>query len=176
MTDSIFFLSNIWHVSISVALKWTSLTGIVWLLLTIFIHFILPEMPSFIFRNIFGMLFIILPIMCHIKMYFAIRHQNKQVQDAMESHQQLSIIFKREKKVAVDMFIVIIALLICLGPAMVVQIIFSHFFHQLYDLFYSWSFTLIYLNSCINPVLYIVRKKELRNFLCFCLQWKTQEW
>ena len=108
--------------------------------------------------------------MCHIKMYFAIRHQNKQVQDAMESHQQLSIIFKREKKVAVDMFIVIIALLICLGPAMVVQIIFSHFFRQLYDLFYSWSFTLIYLNSCINPVLYIVRKIELRNFLCFCLQ------
>lgn len=167
LSKPLFYRANVTN---EVALKWTSLTGIVWLLLTIFIHFILPEMPSFILRNIFGMLFIILPIMCHIKMYFAIRHQNKQVQDAMESNQQLSIIFKREKKVAVDMFIVIIALLICLGPAMVVQIIFSHFFHQLYDLFYSWSFTLIYLNSCINPVLYIVRKKELRNFLCFCLQ------
>ena len=156
---------------LSVAFKTASLTGVVWLLIIIFIHFVLPDKPSFILQNIFGMLFIILPIMCHIKIYFAIRRQNKQVQDAMEDYQQLSIIFKREKKVAVDMFIVIIALLICLGPVMVMHVVFRPFFPQLFGLFYTWVFTPVYLNSCINPVLYVIRKKELRRAFSICVQW-----
>ena len=50
----------------------------------------------------------------HIAMLLAIRKHNRQVADAVSApQQQLSVVLKREKKVAMDMFIVLVILVIC---------------------------------------------------------------
>ena len=79
--------------------------------------------------------------------------------------QQLSIIFKREKKVAADMAMVVVILVACLGSMLVIKLVFQSSFPKLYDLFYPWAFTMTYLNSSINPFLYLIRNEELRNAL-----------
>ena len=109
---------------------------------------------------------ILLPIVNHVRMFLSIRRHNRQVVDTV-NQQQLVVIFRREKKVALDMVIVAAAVIACLGPLLVNQL-FYHFFPKLYklhNLLYPWTFTMIYLNSFINPVLYITRNKELRSAL-----------
>ena len=95
-------------------------------------------------------------------MLLSIRHFNKQLADEVE-HQQLLVTFKREKKVALDMLIVSVALFACLGPMLVIKLVLQSSFPKLYDLLYPWAFTMTYLNSSINPVLYVTRNKELRS-------------
>ena len=109
------------------------------------------------------MLYILLPIVNHVRMLLSIRRHNRQVVDTV-NQQQLAVIFRREKKVAFDMVIVTAVVIASLGPLLVNQLFF-HFFPKLYNVYkllYPWTFTMIYLNSFINPVLYITRNKELR--------------
>ena len=109
---------------------------------------------------------ILLPIVNHVRMLLSIRRHNRQVADTV-NQQQLAVIFRREKKVAFDMVIVTAAVIACLGPLLVNQLFF-HFFPTLYNVYkllYPWTFTMIYLNSFINPVLYITRNEELRSAL-----------
>ena len=48
-------------------------------------------------------------------MFFAIRRHNNQIAAQVSAH-QLSVMFRREKKVAEDMGIVTVVLVACLGP------------------------------------------------------------
>ena len=107
------------------------------------------------------MLCILLPIVNHVRMLLSIRRHNRQVVDTV-NQQQLVIIFRREKKVALDMFIVAVAVIACLGPILIMQLFYRPF-PKLYERVYPWAFTMVYLNSLINPVLYITRNKELRS-------------
>jgi len=69
-----------------------------------------------------GLIFIILPIVNHVRIFFTIRRHNIQMQDAV-SGQNLAVIFRREKKAAIDMFIVIAVLMLCLAPAVAANIL-----------------------------------------------------
>ncbi len=127
-------------------------------------HFILPDKLGYILLLTSAMLFILLPVINHIRMFFAIRRHNNQIVGQVDA-QQLSVIFRREKKVAVDMAIVVVVLVACLGPMLVVKLILQSSFPKIYDLLYPWAFTMIYLNSSINPFLYLIRNEELRSAL-----------
>lgn len=62
----------------------------------------------------------------HIAMLLAIRKHNRQVADAVSApQQQLSVVLKREKKVAMDMFIVLLILVICVLPKLTVTIFYQ---------------------------------------------------
>ena len=140
------------------------ITWATWLLLTILIHFVVPGKVQYILLLTSAMLFILLPIVNHVRMYLSIRRHNNQVADAVD-HQQLLVTFKREKKVALDMLIVSVALIVCLGPMLLIKLVFQSSLPKLYDILYPWAFTMTYLNSFINPVLYAKRNKELRSAL-----------
>ena len=140
------------------------ITWATWLFLTILIHFVISGDLQYILLLTSGMLFILLPVVNHVRMYLSIRRHNNQVAGAVDG-QQLLITFRREKKVAVDMLIVAVALIACLGPMMVIKLVFQSTLPKLYDILYPWAFTMTYLNSFINPVLYVKRNKELRSAL-----------
>ena len=53
-------------------------------------------------------------------MLIAIRQHSHQLAGVVASHQQRNVILRREKKVAFDMFIVAIVILISFAPALVV--------------------------------------------------------
>ena len=82
---------------------------------------ILPILIQFFLSTGIGVIFVILLIVNHVRIFFAIRRHNNQVQDAV-SGQNLAAIFRREKKAAIDMFIVITVLMLCLAPAVVSSI------------------------------------------------------
>ena len=140
------------------------ITWVTWLLLTIFIHFFLPHAVGYAIMLISAGLFILLPTVNHVRMFLSVRRHNNQVVGDV-NQQQLMVIFKREKKVASDMLIVSVTLFACLGPILIVKLAIFYTLPKLYDLLYPWAFTMIYLNSSINPVLYIARNKELRSAL-----------
>ena len=146
-----------------------TITGSIWLIVTGFMRLILPILIQFFLSTGIGVIFVILPIVNHVRIFFAIRRHNNQVQDAV-SGQNLAAIFRREKKAAIDMFIVITALMLCLAPA-VASSIFQDALGEHYGVVYVWTTTLIFTNSSINPVIYLVRNSEIRNavkgVMCF---------
>ena len=138
------------------------ITAIASLLLTILLHFILPAKIRFIIMLTWITLSILIPVINHVRMLLAIRRHNSQMVDQANA-QQLLVIFRWEKKVAADMALVTVVLVACLGPMLVVKLAIQHSFPRMYDLLYPWGFTMIYLNSSINPFLYLLRNGELRS-------------
>ena len=83
------------------------------------------------------------------------------LQDAV-SRQNLSALFRREKKAAVDMSIVIAVLMLCLAPAIAADNFRKLFGHQ-YEYFHFWLTTLIFIKSSIISVIYLARNSKIRN-------------
>ena len=63
---------------------------------------------------------------------------------------------------AIDMVIVIAVLLFCLVPIVVVNM-FKAFLVDEYEVLFVWTTAIFYFNSSINPVIYFVRRSEIRN-------------
>lgn len=125
----------------------------------------LPSNLGFFIMLALGILVNTLLIGNHIAMLLAIRKHNRQVADAVSApQQQLSVVLKREKKVAMDMFIVLVILVICVLPKLTVTIFYQSL-GSLYNSLYLWSTTFSLLNSCINPVFYLWRYSDLRDSL-----------
>ena len=110
---------------------------------------------------VLGVLLFILPIVNHVGIFIAIRRHNKHVSDAV-SGQDSSALVRREKKVAIDMVIVIAVLLFALVPIVVVNM-FKDFLVDEFEVLYVWSAAFLYFNSSINPVIYFVRRSEIRS-------------
>ena len=102
-----------------------------------------------------------LPVVNYVRIFIAIRRNNNQIQSAI-SEQSLSALYKREKKVAENMFIVIAVLLVCVTPGMFVTTMKSYVIGY-FEVLIAWSTALTCLNSSINPIIYLVRNREIRN-------------
>ena len=133
----------------------------IWLLLIISIQFILPPMAGYIATIICGVLFLVVPIVNHIRMLFAIRHHNNQLSDAVAAHQMLAVM-RREKQVAVNMCIVAIILSTSLIPAISMKY-FEIRYPRVHTIALPWTLTVPFLTSSINPVFYLVRNPNLRS-------------
>ena len=94
-------------------------------------EFVLSSNPLIVPHVIVGAFVILTPIINHIRMLISIRQHRNQVTDAVSSNQQQDMILRREKKVALDMFIVSIALLVSLAPSLLLKSIESSIF-QIY--------------------------------------------
>ena len=143
------------------AVKSIVLSGTTWLMYSGLTMFVLQEY-SFILTLVLAVFWIIVPVVNHLGIFIAIRRHNRQVLGAVSGN-NLSVIFRREKKAAFDMIIVIAVLLLCLAPSIVVNIAWA----SLSDTFSVlslrlWCANLIYMNSSINPVIYLVRKSDIR--------------
>ena len=71
-----------------------------------------------------GVFLFILPIVNHVGIFIAIRRHNKHVAGAVSEQDSSNALVRREKKVAIDMVIVIAVLLFCLVPVVVVNMTF----------------------------------------------------
>ena len=151
------------------------ITTTAWLLVTIVLHAFVNANVRFVLQMISICLFILVPAINHIRMFLAIRRHNSQMVGQVGT-QQLSAIFRREKKVAADMVIVVVVLVACIGPVFGNNIVLQLHYLEIHDRFYPWAFTMMYLNSSINPFMYLTRNRELRSALravvrscCSCL-------
>ena len=94
-------------------------------------------------------------------MLLAIRRHNNLVA-GQAVMQPLPQVFRREKKVAMDMAIVILALLLSLAPTLLNKIN-EKLFPKLYAALQPWALTMVFLISSLNPLLYMLRNKALRD-------------
>ena len=143
------------------AVKAVVQAGTTWLLYVILRRFILPEDTGFVLSLVVGVFLFILPIVNHVGIFIAIRRHNNNVAGAV-SGQDLSALVRREKKVAIDMVIVIAILLFSLFPAVIVNM-FRPFLGDKFEVLYVWATSVMYFNSSINPVIYFVRRSEIRS-------------
>ena len=142
-------------------MKIAILVNVIWVLFAMFTRFVLPKLLAFIAHLISAAWFIIVPIANHIRMLFAIRHHNRQLGDAVAAG-QMSAVLRREKKVAIDMYIVSIILLASLVPVFSMKI-FELNYPRVHAIALPWSITATYMTSCVNPVFYLKRNQNLRN-------------
>lgn len=126
-------------------------------------------LPSFIRGlsiSIWGVLFFVAPPINYVRTWRAIVHHNRQVADIVVSSQQLKAVLQREKKVFRDMLVVTMVLFASLVPGMVGSSIMEHLgYYRELALFLPWARTMSLAPSTINPLIYFVRNKNLRNAL-----------
>ena len=138
-----------------------TIAGTMWMVLTALVHFILPQNDGFVLSMVLGVILLILPILNHVRIFIVIRRHNNEVRDAVSGH-NLSAIFTREKKVAIDMLIVIAVLMIFLTPGLVVNML-AGLLGDKFEFWFVWTTSLIYVNSSVNPLIYWARYTEIRN-------------
>ena len=124
-------------------------------------NFILPKFTGFVLGLVLAVFLVILSIAKHIGIFIAIRRHNNHMACAV-SGQHASTLVRREKKVAIDMIIVIAVLLVSMAPALIINI-FEDFLVDEFEVFYVWTTTIIYFNSSINPIVYFFRNSEIRS-------------
>ena len=126
-------------------------------------EFIVSSNPLIVPHLIIGAFVILEPIINHFRMLIAIRQQGNQVADAVASNQQRNMILRREKKVALDMFIVAMVLLISFAPPNVEILQVSSFLKSVYRYLFLWALSASFMRSYVNPMVYFWRNKELRS-------------
>ena len=129
-------------------------------------EFVLSSNPLIVPHLILSAIFILTPVINYYRMLITIRQHNHQLADAVASNQQRNMILRREKKVAFDMFIVSIVLIISFAPSLVVAFVKSNesssFLTSIYPYLFPWAMSTFLMNSYVNPVIYFWRNKKLR--------------
>ena len=141
-------------------LKVIALTGVSWVLLTGIVQFVFSPVVGKIFGITVKVIFIAVPIVNHVGMFFAIR-RHKTFAAGASMPQQVSVVFRREKKVALDMGIISLVLFLSLSPGLLNKIVEAKW-PKLYIFFYPWTLTMVFLVSLLNPIIYTLRNKTLR--------------
>lgn len=152
------------------ARKSVCITSIIWLLSTILLLFVIPSFFGYIvavFRFVAvlrcGVSFLVVPVVNYIKTLVAVRRHHSQLGDTIAS-QQMSIVTRREKKVALDMWIVAMFLSASLVPILLMKI-FELRFPRVHSILLPWSLTIPLMKSSINPLFYGWRNGDLRSAL-----------
>ena len=135
-------------------------TGISWVLLTGLVQFVFSPVVGKIFGITMKVIFIAVPIVNHIGMFFAIR-RHKTFAAGASVPQQVSVVFRREKKVALEMAIISLVLFLSLLPGLMNKIAEAKW-PKLYIFLHPWTLTMVFLVSSLNPIIYTLRNKRLR--------------
>ena len=139
-----------------------TIAGTTWLIYSIVGNFLLPKFTAFVLSLVLGVSLFILPTANHVGIFIAIRRHNNHVAGAV-SAQHSSALVRREKRVAIDMIIVIAVLLFSLSPAVAVNMFQDRLVGDKFEVSYVWTAAILYFNSSMNPVLYFVRNSEIRS-------------
>ena len=126
---------------------------------------------------------LIISLFSYTKIVLRLRQHQSSVRDNVQQGQantgsRMPLNLERYKKTVVSIALVQLALVICYFPFLIFRIV-THVkdIHPgLYSLWYLHTFTLVFLNSSLNPLLYCWRIKEIRQAMkatirrfCTCL-------
>lgn len=144
------------YCTIAGAVKVTIFSTIMWLLLTILFQIALPSPQGLVFVHVCGAVFMILPPLNCIRarVLLCIRHHNAHLVVAAPS--QMTTVFQRETKVAIDMCIITVSLFASISPGMV-KMLLQIRYPGIHSILHPWSFTMSSITSSINPVIYFGR-------------------
>ena len=140
-----------------------ALTGASWFVLTHLVLLVFPPIGGVIFGMATSTIFIAIPTVNHTRIYLAFRRHNKIFHtEGVAERQQLVRALQKEKKMALDMAVISLMLLLSLAPSVLNKIV-SIFSMEIFATFQPWTITMVFLNSSLNPLVYIRRNKTLRD-------------
>lgn len=141
--------------------KTMSFIGVSWFLLTLLAQLLLSSILELVFSMTLIAIFIVIPTVNHIRMYLAIRRHNKELRRSVASV-RLTTVLRREKKTAIDMFVITMVLLLCLVPVILIKPT-QVPFPRVYSFLQPWSIAMVFSNSALNPLIYTLRNQSLRD-------------
>ena len=112
---------------------------------------------------IVGVVYLVLSALVYFKIYFAVRRHRNQVQAMQVAQNDQIANAARLRKSAVSVFYVYLVFLLCYLPkicSFVVVLICG--FSPGVKVFFSFSTTLLFLNSSLNPVIYCWKMRHIR--------------
>ena len=130
---------------------------------SVFVSFLLSWVPLDTYSLIMAFsatVGLVITTMIYLRIYFAVKQHKNQIQ--VRQVQQIAI-FARLTKSAVGIFYVYLVFLVCYLPyliCLVAQMNGPSIVLKRYSLF---SFTLLYLNSSLNPVIYCWKMRHIRH-------------
>ena len=149
------------NVSKRKTLKSIAVSWLIWVTLTILLKFAVPQALSKYILPFTGIVLMVVPIASQVAMYKAIRRHNQQIVDI--NSQTTAVALAREKKIAATLRYVLTALLVCLLVPAIVQIVSVAIGNEKFATYgVPWAISFVFLNSCINPVIYFLRHPEMR--------------
>ena len=150
-------------VNITGALLAVVLTGASWFVLTHLVLFVFAPTGGSVFGMVTCTIFIVIPTVNNIRIYVAVRRHNKVFsEEGFAERQQLVRALQTEKKMALDMALISLLLLLSLAPSLLNNIV-SIFSMEIFLILQPWTITAVFLNSSLNPIVYIRRNKTLRD-------------
>ena len=138
-----------------------------WLLWTILFQFVLTARQSLVLVHIYGAVFVILPPVNYMRVLFFIRRHNAHLAVAVSS--QMTTVFQREKKVALDMCIITVLLFASISPA-AFMVLLRNRYPGVHSILLPWSLTMASILSSVNPVIYFGRNKNMRTAFKFIMK------
>ena len=111
-----------------------------------------------------GLVYVVFSTIFYLKIYFAVRRHRNQVHSLQVATQNDQIAnAARLRKSAVSVFYVYLVFLLCYLPKIcsLVVIVISGF-NPGVKVFFSFSTTVLFLNSSLNPVIYCWKMKQIR--------------
>ena len=138
------------------------------------------ELASWWTLQVFGIFSITVATFSYTKIFFTLRHQQAQVRDHVQPEQSSRVRsvlnIARYKKTVYSVAWIQFAMLACYGPYTILGSVSSLRGYSFeINIANEFCFCLLYLNSCLNPVLYCWKirdvkqevKKTICKFLCF---------
>ena len=141
---------------ISIAVSW-----LVWVVLVILLEFAVPQALSEYILPFIGAVLVLVPTAAQVAMYKAIRRHNQQIVHI--DPRTTATALAREKKIAVTLRYVLAAVLGCLLVPTIVHTVAVATGNKTFGTYgVPWAILFVYLNSCINPVIYFLRHPDMR--------------
>ena len=139
----------------------------IWCIITLFSFSILWSLSIYYFFATFCITICLLVcLVCFIKIYRIVRRHQLQIQvqqqaveNSIDTHEQQ---IRQSTRSAKNIFIYFLAMILCYSPFSIVVII-SGFTGVDLKVILTFSFTVVLMNSSINPFLYCWRMTELRS-------------
>ena len=108
---------------------------------------------------------LIISTCCYIRIYLTVRHHRSQIRTQQQAVQcrcaDNNTSVMRLKRSAVNTFLFYICMIVCYFPAYVLLTIFGLGYLE-WATEWTITTTMVFMNSCINPILYCWRLRELR--------------
>ena len=145
------------------AVKIAIFASTVWLLFVILCTFIFNVGQNYPLFISIALLFFVVPIVNYIRMLVTIRRPNKGSCDPVTCPQR-SAAWRREKMMALNMWIITILLMVSLTPWLFVKVL-EQAYPRLHSFVLPWATTVTLMTSCVNPLIYFGRNKNFRNAL-----------
>ena len=118
---------------------------------------------------------LIISTFCYIRIYLTVRHHRSQIEVQQQAVQcqyatTNNTYMMRLKRSAVNTFLFYICMIACYFPAYVLLTIFGLGYME-WATEWNIATTMVFMNSCINPVLYCWRLRELRVAVAKTIKW-----